>query len=184
MDLEYILYIIKLKKKTLNKPLSLNYSGKVSDQYEECLDEARDKHEKGKLKLCPEGYCTAKQKFEVYPSAYANAYAVQVCTGDKPDFRGNTKNYYGEKNKPLESSLTRWFKEKWVNVCEPNNPPCGRKSASLDPKDYPYCRPLNKLPGTTVKTVSELSKSEINKMCKQKRSLEQGIEGKPTRVYV
>ena len=29
------------------------------------------------------------------------------------------------------------------------------------PENYPYCRPMNKLPGTTVKTVSELSQSLI-----------------------
>ena len=30
-------------------------------------------------KLCPRGKAAAKRKFKVYPSAYANAYAVKVC---------------------------------------------------------------------------------------------------------
>ena len=32
-------------------------------------------------KLCPRGKAAAKRKFTVYPSAYANAYAVKVCKG-------------------------------------------------------------------------------------------------------
>jgi len=32
-------------------------------------------------KLCARGVSTAKSKFKVYPSAYANGYAVQVCKG-------------------------------------------------------------------------------------------------------
>ncbi len=158
--------------------------GKSTDEYQECLSKARKRYQKGTLKLCPEGYCTAKSKFEVYPSAYANAYASQVCNGSKPDLEGNQKNYYGSKAKPVDSELTRWFKEEWVNVCESGNPPCGRKSATLKAKDYPYCRPKNKLPGTTVKTLEEMNKEEIEKMCKKKRSIEPGVEGKPTRVYV
>ena len=33
----------------------------------------------------------AKRKFKVYPSAYANGYAVQVCKGTKPDASGKKK---------------------------------------------------------------------------------------------
>ena len=32
-------------------------------------------------KLCSRGKSAAKSKFEVYPSAYANGYAIQVCKG-------------------------------------------------------------------------------------------------------
>ena len=41
--------------------------------------------------LCPRGKSTAKSKFKVYPSAYANGYAVQVCKGNKPDLSGKKK---------------------------------------------------------------------------------------------
>ena len=41
--------------------------------------------------LCPRGKSTAKSKFKVYPSAYANGYAVQVCKGTKPDLSGKKK---------------------------------------------------------------------------------------------
>lgn len=39
-------------------------------------------------KLCPEGKAAAKRKFKVYPSAYANGWAVQYCKGK---FRGKKK---------------------------------------------------------------------------------------------
>ena len=32
-------------------------------------------------KLCPRGKAAAKAKFDVYPSAYANAYASKICAG-------------------------------------------------------------------------------------------------------
>ncbi len=32
-------------------------------------------------KLCVRGKSAAKAKFDVYPSAYANGYAIQVCKG-------------------------------------------------------------------------------------------------------
>tara|TARA_R100001015_G_C4620838_1_gene177895 strand:+ start:759 stop:953 length:195 start_codon:yes stop_codon:yes gene_type:complete len=39
-------------------------------------------------KLCPEGKAAAKRKFDVYPSAYANGWAVQYCKGK---FKGKKK---------------------------------------------------------------------------------------------
>lgn len=41
--------------------------------------------------LCARGKSTAKSKFKVYPSAYANGYAVQVCKGKKADLSGKKK---------------------------------------------------------------------------------------------
>lgn len=42
-------------------------------------------------KLCSRGISAAKSKYKVYPSAYANGYAVQVCQGDKPGLDGKKK---------------------------------------------------------------------------------------------
>jgi hypothetical protein len=39
-------------------------------------------------KLCARGKAAAKSKFDVYPSAYANGYAVQVCKGKMPGLDG------------------------------------------------------------------------------------------------
>jgi len=53
------------------------------NEYEEEEDE--DMIEEGRkktgTKLCARGKSAAKAKFDVYPSAYANGYAVQVCKG-------------------------------------------------------------------------------------------------------
>jgi hypothetical protein len=42
-------------------------------------------------KLCSRGKAAAKSKFDVYPSAYANAFAVQVCKGSKAGLDGKKR---------------------------------------------------------------------------------------------
>ena len=57
-------------------------------------------------KLCARGKAAAKQKFDVYPSAYANAYAVRVCKGDikGPDGKRKTASNYS-RSKPNRRKL-------------------------------------------------------------------------------
>ena len=52
-------------------------------------------------KLCARGKAAAKRKFRVYPSAYANAYAVKVCKGDikGPDGQRRTASGYSKSKK-------------------------------------------------------------------------------------
>ena len=52
-------------------------------------------------KLCARGKAAAKRKFRVYPSAYANAYAVKVCKGDikGPDGKRKTASGYSKSKK-------------------------------------------------------------------------------------
>jgi hypothetical protein len=53
-------------------------------------------------KLCARGKAAAKSKFKVYPSAYANGYAVQVCKGRMPGLDGQKRcspPYCGSKKK-------------------------------------------------------------------------------------
>lgn len=52
------------------------------------MSEAR---KKAGTKLCARGKSAAKSKFDVYPSAYANGYAVQVCKGTKPGLDGKKR---------------------------------------------------------------------------------------------
>jgi len=53
-----------------------------SDEYEEEDDMVMmEGRKKTGTKLCSRGKAAAKAKFKVYPSAYANAFAVQVCKG-------------------------------------------------------------------------------------------------------
>ena len=42
-------------------------------------------------KLCARGKAAAKSKYDVYPSAYANGFAIQVCTGDQPGLDGEKR---------------------------------------------------------------------------------------------
>jgi hypothetical protein len=68
------------------------------------------------------------------------------------------------------TGLDRWFKEDWVDVCElPRIVKCGRNNASKSNRDYPYCRPLNKVTSKSPVSAMMLSSQEINKRCKQKR---------------
>jgi len=169
---------------------------KIED-YQNCLPIAEKRNQKGQIKLCARGYCTAKNGFEVYPSAYANGYATSVCMGDKPDLKGVKKSNpkYMRRIEMLRakkkgpSDLQRWYQEQWVNVCEKGSGPggfavCGSGKGIKNPKKYPYCRAYYKQPGTKVVTAQELTKKEIEQMCKWKRSLPQGVDGKPTRIQL
>tara|TARA_R110001592_G_scaffold171394_4_gene409687 strand:+ start:3694 stop:4926 length:1233 start_codon:yes stop_codon:yes gene_type:complete len=56
----------------------------TEEQLKSLLGEAKKKKKKKKKKsttLCARGKNAAKAKYDVYPSAYANGYAVQVCKG-------------------------------------------------------------------------------------------------------
>ena len=46
-------------------------------------------------KLCARGKAAAKRKFDVYPSAYANAYASKICAGKIKDPSGTKKKRLG-----------------------------------------------------------------------------------------
>jgi hypothetical protein len=59
-----------------------------SDEKEMTMMEGR---KKTGTKLCARGKAAAKAKFKVYPSAYANGYAVQVCKGRMPGLDGKKR---------------------------------------------------------------------------------------------
>jgi len=42
-------------------------------------------------KLCARGKAAAKSKFKIYPSAYSNGFAVQVCQGKMPGLDGKKR---------------------------------------------------------------------------------------------
>jgi hypothetical protein len=55
----------------------MNETKKEYTDYEDITESRK----KTGTKLCARGKSAAKAKFDVYPSAYANGYAVQVCKG-------------------------------------------------------------------------------------------------------
>lgn len=80
-------------------------------------------------------------------------------------YKSQGGKYY--KSIKKQNGITRWFKEKWIDVCKlPKIKNCGRKNLN---EDYPYCRPMYKISKNTPKTVSEISKDKIKSMCNKKR---------------
>jgi len=66
-------------------------NGEDNHEDEEDDDMIEEGRKKSGTKLCARGKSAAKAKFDVYPSAYANGYAVQVCKGTKPGLDGKKR---------------------------------------------------------------------------------------------
>lgn len=91
-------------------------------------------------------------------SAYASGHLVKKYKSLGGKYHGVKKN----------TSLDRWFKEKWIDVCYwPEKKKCGRKGPSSRP--YPYCRPSVKVDHRTPKTVQELTEKQRKARCAKKR---------------
>jgi hypothetical protein len=107
----------------------------------------------------------AKKKFNVWPSAYASGWLVK-------EYKRRGGKYSGAK--PSKSTgLTRWFAEKWINVCKlPKKVPCGRPKTNVRDwkKKYPYCRPSKKINKGTPKIAAKLTAAQIQSRCKRKKS--------------
>ena len=58
---------------------------------DQLLHKYQDENDDLKKKLWPEGKAAAKRKFKVYPSAYANGWAVQYCKGKFRKKKGGKK---------------------------------------------------------------------------------------------
>jgi hypothetical protein len=76
-------------------------------------------------------------------------------------------------------SLTKWFKEDWVDIGSKKKgggfAKCGRSKQKADAKrKYPKCVPAAK--------AARMSKSQIKSAVSRKRAKKQGVGGKPTNV--
>lgn len=116
-------------------------------------------------KLYEQVKAETRRKFKVYPSAYANGWLVK-------EYKRRGGTYSGKK--PTDTGLSRWYREKWINVCElPRIVRCGRSNKNIPltlwVKQYPYCRPYYKITEGTPKTMNELSQAEIKRRCAKKR---------------
>ena len=131
------------------------------------------------------------QKTSRWPSAYGSGFLVKEYKKAFKEKYGNKNPYKTQKKsrkstkksrkstkksrKSTKNNLTRWFNEKWVNVCKKKSGkyvPCGRKKSSM--KKYPYCRPLHRINSGTPMTVGEIKKKygskKLKEMCKRKNS--------------
>ena len=161
----------------------------------------RSKSKKKKNTLCARGKRAAKAKYDVYPSAYANGYAVQVCKGTIAGLDGNKKcsgSYCsGKKNESyeigelevverLDEDLATWFGTKkkkkgskqpqgpWVNICRKKKGG-GHPACGRDDSDkggYPVCRAKS--------VASNMSQEKKDSACRRKREKEKndGKSGK------
>jgi hypothetical protein len=104
----------------------------------------------------------AKKKFKVWPSAYASGWLVK-------EYKRRSGKYSG--GKTSSRGISRWYKEKWINVCKlPKKVSCGRSKLSKTwKKNYPYCRPSIRVNKSSPRTSSEISMKEIKKRCSRKR---------------
>ena len=106
----------------------------------------------------------ARNKFDVWPSVYASVWVVK-------EYKRRGGKYKGKRDN-INSGLSRWFREEWINVCKlPKKVKCGRPKSDIKnwKQQYPYCRPTYKINYKTPKTYSEFSKRELKNLCKIKR---------------
>ena len=77
-----------------------------------------------------------------------------------------------------KGGLTKWFNENWVDISAPKKgggfKKCGRPGAKKSKRGYPKCVPAAK--------ASRMTKSQIKSAVRRKRSVKQGVGGKPTNV--
>jgi hypothetical protein len=111
-------------------------------------------------KLYEKVKAAAKRKFDVYPSAYANAWLVKEYKR-----RGGTYKSEPTQN-DLEKGLDEWFDEQWVDIGrkkdDGSHPECGRSDA--DKGKYPKCVPRSK--------ASKMSDKEKKSAVRRKRKAE------------
>jgi|TARA_R110001599_G_C11854004_1_gene620980 hypothetical protein len=77
-------------------------------------------------KLCSRGKNAAKKKFDVYPSAYANAYASKICAGKIKDPSGTKRKDWGAKNMNSGGFVAKRYRmidPKGFNRMKPNKRP-------------------------------------------------------------
>ena len=118
-----------------------------------------------------------KARSKVWPSAYASGQLVRLYKLKGGKYKRIKKFKKFKKVKKVKKikrskfgSLSRWFAEKWVNVCKRKGKSyerCGRKKSKKS--GYPYCRPLKRINKHTPTTVRELSKKKLKSMCSKKR---------------
>jgi hypothetical protein len=89
-----------------------------------------------------------KRSVQRFPSAYASGQLVQRYKAAGGRYRNDSK----------PKNLTRWFKEKWIDVKTGKS--CGGVRTSMY---YPYCRPSKRVSRGTPRLMSDISKGELTK---------------------
>ena len=69
-------------------------------------------------KLCPRGKAAAKRKFDVYPSAYANAYASKICAGKIKDPSGKKEKTSKVQSQQVQNQAVLLISEEYYLSCQ------------------------------------------------------------------
>ena len=106
-------------------------------------------------------------------SAYKSGWIVKTYKE-----RGGKYATVRDKKTPKTTGLTRWFKEKWIDLTRKNKDgtyaECGRDEASISRKGtYPLCRPSIHVNSLSPKTPTELSRKQISNAKIEKQRLKQ-----------
>jgi hypothetical protein len=111
----------------------------------------------------------ANKKFKSPSGIYRSSWIVK-------EYLRRGGKYSGSKNK--NSGLSRWFKEKWVDINRPiknskgkiiGYKSCGRKTQKTKGK-YPLCRPSKSVNKKSPRTYKEISNKSLKKAKKDKKS--------------
>lgn len=113
----------------------------------------------------------AKDRFLVWPSAYASGWVVKTYKARGGTYYSPTLTRNGYKERPLQ----RWYNQNWVDVCyfleTGIKRPCGRRNASW--QEYPYCRPEKRLSTDTPKTLDQVvrthGRKKLGQLCRRKK---------------
>ncbi len=96
----------------------------------------------------------ARAKFDVYPSAYANAWAAKWYKSKGGKWSGDDNRV----NKAAGGGLGKWFGEDWRDV--KTGKECGRIEGEKGKRPYPACRPAS--------AAAAMSKDEKASMARKK----------------
>ena len=112
----------------------------------------------------------AKQKFDVYPSAYANLWASKW-------YKERGGSWSVSKSSTIQKDLRQWLREKWVDISKPIRDEQGNvtgyeKCGSGDKGGYPKCLPEKK--------ASKLNDNQRDTLVQRKRKVGMPKNGAPT----
>jgi len=97
-----------------------------------------------------------KAKVSRWPSAYASG---MVVSDYKRAMASKGMKPYTTSIPKSKTDLSRWFKEKWVNI--KTGKPCGHTGTK---KTYPTCRPSRKVSSSTPRTAGSLTAAQKRRM--------------------
>ncbi len=112
----------------------------------------------------------ATRKFQSPSGIYRSSWIVR-------EYKKRGGRYSG--NKPKQSGLKRWYRERWIDLNRPivntkgkviDYEDCGRSPRQMKSRrvKYPLCRPTYRITSKTPRTYKELTQKSISRAKRQK----------------